>query len=1294
MTSIPTKLARALLWLIVGGAVFSAITITGLRVTLPYIDRYQPQLTAWAEQQIGLPISVGTVNGRWFNAGPEFTLSNVALYREDSTQQIVSIGQVSVALNFWQSLLQAKPVFKDIEINQLKVDLTQLPKQKKTQEKQTKSWAEKLEQLFLVRLDRFTLQHSQIILYTPSGKSQQLDISDLNWRNHAGHHLAEGTVSVANSHLSRLKVMADFSEQGDLSSITGQFYVQASKLAVTPWLHQTFANIADIKNSEVSFESWINVKQGLIEQSTLALGPIDIAWQQNQVSHQFKLKRGVVSLAPLNSEPSSNQWYISTHDFAVTTDGQSWPQLNLQANVNLNRQYQLQGWKLQIADLDLARLRPLLGLFPQELPAIKTVTAMKPQGLISQLRVSNKQGQQPQFSADFSHVAIKQWQLIPGIHKLNGQVSGSLQQGKVQLSLTDDQLPYQGVFQAPLNIKQANVTGYWQVDKDGSWRLWSDHLAVTTPDLAANGVFRLDFPYQQPAWLSFYGDVDVKNAGATWRYLPIPALGSELTDYLSRAIRGGEAKGAKLLWYGALQDFPYSHHNGIFQVDVPLKKARFIFDTAWPELTDLQLDLVFKNDWMYLDSHHVKTMGAVGSRVTGASKLASDGHLKLDIDVAADGSAVRDYMLATPLVDSVGAALTTVQVSGPVSSQFSLDIPYDGSQVGVTGYALLNKNRVALQTPNIELDNVSGKLNFHDDKILAQGFSGRLLQQPIDLSFSGATQDEGYQVLVDLAGDWQLSPLQKQWQDPLLEQVSGSSQWQSHVAVHLNDTGFGYDVDLKAGLANIISKLPYPLAYIAAPKQQQYVTVKAQGDKEKVDVTAQLPDMNYQMRLNLQTNEPHIVASYAAIGKKQLLPWPLLGQRIDINSEQVNLDDWRDVLSSINHSFSQAKQQGEPRAVPSIPLPTQINGQVKQLIVGQMPWHDVTLTTRRNGANWHGNLASREATGTVNWYAPNQLNINLKRLFLTIPGLDKSHKLFSEPYKITAQPFHVSAQDRAVMSAMPNINLSIADAWLQGYRLGKVEGQLLKKGSSLTLPKFSVTTGAMALNMQGAWQIKGNTSTTQLSAKIKGEDSTDLMGRLGISGGIQDASFKTNLSASWQGTPWQIRRETLTGQVKTKTGKGIISGVGGAGRLLGLFSIDSIIRKMQLDFSGIFENGLAFDYIKGSGDIKNGIFTTKDLTMKALAGDMTIKGQANLVKETVDANVKFIPDFTSGIPVLTAFAVAPQTALYVFAISTALSPVLDVFTQVNYYVHGKIDDPVVTERSRFQGEYKLPETKQ
>lgn len=66
--------------------------------------------------------------------------------------------------------------------------------------------------------------------------------------------------------------------------------------------------------------------------------------------------------------------------------------------------------------------------------------------------------------------------------------------------------------------------------------------------------------------------------------------------------------------------------------------------------------------------------------------------------------------------------------------------------------------------------------------------------------------------------------------------------------------------------------------------------------------------------------------------------------------------------------------------------------------------------------------------------------------------------------------------------------------------------------------------------------------------------------------------------------------DTLDGNVKTKFGKGIISDVSGAARLLGLFSLDSIIRKMQLDFSDVFDKGMAFNSITGTGEIQNGIF--------------------------------------------------------------------------------------------------------
>jgi uncharacterized protein YhdP len=229
------------------------------------------------------------------------------------------------------------------------------------------------------------------------------------------------------------------------------------------------------------------------------------------------------------------------------------------------------------------------------------------------------------------------------------------------------------------------------------------------------------------------------------------------------------------------------------------------------------------------------------------------------------------------------------------------------------------------------------------------------------------------------------------------------------------------------------------------------------------------------------------------------------------------------------------------------------------------------------------------------------------------------------------------------------------------------------------------------LTASGDWSLRQPRNHTKLDVMISGTNSTDLLDRFGISGGVQDAPFNTHVMIDWQGSPWNIDRTTLNGKVTTDIGKGVVSGVGGAGRLLGLFSLDSIIRKMKLDFSGIFDNGLAFNYIRGNGTIKDGIFDSNNIKMQALAGDMFINGKVNLIDEKINANVKFIPDFTSGLPVMTAFAVAPQVALYVLAISTVLSPVLDVITQVNYQVTGPIASPKVVERSRLEGEYKIPE---
>ena len=179
--------------------------------------------------------------------------------------------------------------------------------------------------------------------------------------------------------------------------------------------------------------------------------------------------------------------------------------------------------------------------------------------------------------------------------------------------------------------------------------------------------------------------------------MPTLALGDDLTDYLSTAIQGGRVDTAKLIWYGDLGSFPYQDHNGVFQAWVGLKEGKFSFDTAWPTITNLQLDLLFENDAMYLDSNAATLMDVNAKRITGRiPSLAPDGHIEIEASAVAEGNAVRAYMTATPLVDSVGAALNAVQVSGEVTSEFQLNIPFtrDKEPVSYTHLTLPTKRIV------------------------------------------------------------------------------------------------------------------------------------------------------------------------------------------------------------------------------------------------------------------------------------------------------------------------------------------------------------------------------------------------------------------------------------------------------------------------------------------------------------------------------------------------------------------------------------------------------------------------
>jgi uncharacterized protein YhdP len=75
------------------------------------------------------------------------------------------------------------------------------------------------------------------------------------------------------------------------------------------------------------------------------------------------------------------------------------------------------------------------------------------------------------------------------------------------------------------------------------------------------------------------------------------------------------------------------------------------------------------------------------------------------------------------------------------------------------------------------------------------------------------------------------------------------------------------------------------------------------------------------------------------------------------------------------------------------------------------------------------------------------------------------------------------------------------------------------------------------------------------------------------------------------------------------------------------------IKRAQLDFSDVYKEGLTFNSIKGHFDLLNGVASTHDLVMDAIPAKITINGDTDLVRQTVDDIINVTPKSAEAVPI-------------------------------------------------------------
>ena len=1278
-------LARKSLSFLKGSVIFLlsifAILTVSLRLFFPNLEDAKTPLQLWVNDLSGFHIDFSSVTGHWSLFSPSLSLHSLSLSSPDTKQSILTAESINIQFDLWGSLQQWKPTFSNVAIDGLRLDLTQFPERNNQKEISLKK---QLERLFLVGLGHFSVKNSTLTLLSSSNQPETIDIESLFWDSRKGVHQVEGIFSVQGIALNHVTLKGAFTEKTGFRSLNGDFYLSLDNFSLKNWIKEFVNPNISIEQAQVGGEVWLTLKNGELVSAQLGLKESDLIWLENTSSdsdafflQKLTLLKGRVFL--IKDTPST--WTVMSDEWEIKTGRRVYSDPGIQLR------FSEEDWLLNIAQLDLFLLMPLRSLFPLSDDLNQAITSLFIEGKAKDIRLEGSKNAPLKYSANLKGISFKHFSYLPELHGLDLTLRGKAKQGTLSMSLDDDILPYGAFFQAPLKIVKSQVALHW-LQEDENTLIWSDNLAVRSPDLHLTGTFRLDIPREGSPWLSFYAEADLKNAAETWRYLPTLALGETLTNYLSSAIEGGKVEGAKLLWHGDFKTFPYLEHQGVFQAWVPVREGKFSFDTRWPMLTELDLDLLFHNDSLFLNASHVNLMGAKGFDIKGVipSFSAKQSILNLDASIESRGDLFRDYMLATPLVDSVGAALTYIQVGGEIDAQIALSVPLDGDDIRIKGDVELTNNHVEVERPKVLFENVTGKIHFDNDIVWAKDVKGNLLEQAVSFDFRGETESSDYLVDLQMSGDWKAAPLKKILAFPDLDLIEGHALWELNLGVALKDNEFTYDIHLETDLLNLNIDVPPPLKKPARVPGKGYL--KASGDAEQVIAQLELPKMKYQADINIRGDLPEVERSLAVIGEGALSLHPLFGNVINITYPELDLKAWSRVIDR----YHDAKKPNKELPF-KLHMPTRVNVRADKVLTENMTFNAFSLSARNKNDEFRIIVGSKELAGYALWERDKRLSVSIEHLFLNFNDEKHKNKMKEKLKEISSQnKDKASEAEMALMAGIPTTDLMINDLWIQGYRLGKVEANLVKTHQKLTLSNLFLGSGDTKLQATGFWKIDAQgINHTVFDFDIEGENSSDLMGRFAVAEGIQDARFMTKANLAFAGPPWDINLKTLNSNIETRLEKGYVSGVGGVGRLLGLFSLESILRKIKFDFSGVFEDGLAFDSISGNATIKDGVLVTDNILMKALAGDMYIKGIANLPQNTVNADVRFVPDLTSGIPVFTAFAVAPQTALYVLALTTVISPVVDVFTQVRYKVSGAIDNPVVNEVSRSSGELILPE---
>jgi uncharacterized protein YhdP len=340
---------------------------------------------------------------------------------------------------------------------------------------------------------------------------------------------------------------------------------------------------------------------------------------------------------------------------------------------------------------------------------------------------------------------------------------------------------------------------------------------------------------------------------------------------------------------------------------------------------------------------------------------------------------------------------------------------------------------------------------------------------------------------------------------------------------------------------------------------------------------------------------------------------------------------------------------------------------------------NVVVGASHEGNVWQANINSVQASGHVAW--------NESR---SGRGLGKVTARLSSLIIPEAAPADVSdlMEEKSATTQIPALDIVAEQFELGGKKMGRLE---LAANNVRTdtwrewrIAKLAIANPDGVFNATGKWTIRDGQNVSGLNYTLDVVDAGRLLERFGFVHVLRGGRGNMQGELNWNGLPFSMDMASLSGQVQLDLAAGQFLKVDpGAAKLLGVLSLQSLPRRLTLDFRDVFSEGFAFDGIVARAGISHGIMTTDSFKMRSVSALVLLDGSVDIVKETQNLNVVVLPEINVGAAsVAYGLMVNPVIGLGTFLAQLVLrDPLTEAFT-MEYQIAGSWKDPAIAKVDR------------